>query len=199
MVKNLRNRQAKNLLTTTILSVGIPMFLMGDEILRTQHGNNNNYCHDDAQNWMDWSLLEKHKDVHRFTKLLVNRRLLRSLDAERRRKTLTELLHEAPKTWHGVKVGEPDWNDWSHSLAFGIEVPTEKLMFHMMTNTYWEPLEFELPTDREHTYGPWQRWIDTALESPLDIVEWRAAPAISLQTYRVEAHSVVVLLRHLDD
>jgi glycogen operon protein len=197
-VENLRNRQVKNLLTITMLSAGIPMFLMGDEVRRTQQGNNNNYCHDDAHNWLDWSLLEKHRDVHRFAKLLIARRLLRSLDAERQRKTLTELLHETPKAWHGVDIGQPDWNDWSHALALGVELPTEKLMFHMMTNAYWEPLEFKLPTAGERNYGPWRRWIDTALKSPLDIVEWRAAPAISDQIYRVEARSVVVLLRHVD-
>jgi glycogen operon protein len=199
VVENLRNQQVKNLLVATILSVGIPMLQMGDEIRRTQQGNNNNYCHDVEQNWLDWSLLEKHSDVHRFTRLLIARRLLRSLDPERQRKTLSQALHEAPKSWHGVKVGQPDWNDWSHCLAFGIELPTEKLLFHMITNAYWEPLEFELPSsDKGNNYGPWRRWIDTALKSPLDIVEWGAASAISGQTYRVEARSVVVLLRNLD-
>jgi isoamylase len=174
------------------------MFQMGDEIRRTQQGNNNNYCHDVEQNWLDWSLLEKHSDVHRFTRLLIARRLLRSLDPERQRKTLSQVLHEAPKAWHGVKVGQPDWNDWSHCLAFGIELPTEKLMFHMITNAYWEPLEFELPSsDKGNHFAPWRRWIDTALKSPLDIVEWRAASAISGRTYRVQARSIVVLLRNL--
>ena len=70
-IEELRNRQVKNFLTVTLLSLGVPMILMGDEVRRTQGGNNNVYCHDNEANWFDWSLLEKHADVHRFVKLLL--------------------------------------------------------------------------------------------------------------------------------
>ena len=69
-MEKLRNRQVKNLLAVTLLSLGVPMILMGDEIRRTQGGNNNDYCQDNETNWFDWSLLEKHADVHRFVTLL---------------------------------------------------------------------------------------------------------------------------------
>ena len=59
-IEALRNRQVKNLLSVTLLSIGMPMILMGDEMRRTQNGNNNNYCHDDETNWLDWSLLQRH-------------------------------------------------------------------------------------------------------------------------------------------
>ena len=65
-VEALRNRQVKNFLTLTLLSLGVPMILMGDEVRRTQRGNNNAYCQDDETSWFDWTLLEKHADVHRF-------------------------------------------------------------------------------------------------------------------------------------
>jgi glycogen operon protein len=65
-------------------------------------------------------------------------------------------------------------------------------------NAYWEPLEFELPSLDGRGGGPWRRWIDTALEAPLDIVDWQAATAKSGRTYRVEARSVVVLFRNLE-
>jgi isoamylase len=65
-------------------------------------------------------------------------------------------------------------------------------------NSYWEPLEFELPTTSDRGGHPWRRWIDTGLEPPLDIVEWQTAPALSGLKYRVEARSVVMLLRNLD-
>ena len=68
-VEKLRNRQVKNGLTLTLMSLGVPMILMGDEVRRTQQGNNNAYCHDDPSTWFDWSLLEKHADVHRFVSL----------------------------------------------------------------------------------------------------------------------------------
>jgi isoamylase len=64
-IERMRNRQVKNFLTATLLSIGVPMIYMGDEVRRTQRGNNNDYCHDDESNWLDWSLLQKHADVHR--------------------------------------------------------------------------------------------------------------------------------------
>ena len=61
------------------------MILMGDEVRRTQGGNNNAYCHDNETNWFDWSLVEKHADVHRFVQLLLARRLLRDVAHEQQR------------------------------------------------------------------------------------------------------------------
>src|SRR4030095_1576278 len=82
-IERLRTRQVKNFMTVTMLSLGLPMFLMGDEVRRTQQGNNNAYCQDNEGNWFDWSLLVKHEDVHRFVKLLIARRTLRDSGAER--------------------------------------------------------------------------------------------------------------------
>ena len=194
-VEKLRNRQVKNLLTVTLLSLGMPMILMGDEVRRSQNGNNNNYCHDDESNWFDWSLIDKHADVHRFVKLLLARRVLRNEDTQRERKSLDQLIRDARKAWHGVKPLQPDWGDWSHSLAFGAEIKKEGLVFHFIMNGYWEPLQFELPT--LEAGAPWRRWIDTALESPNDIVDWQAAPPVAENCYPVEARSVVVLISHL--
>ena len=117
-VEALRNRQVKNFLTVTMLSLGVPMILMGDEVRRTQGGNNNAYCHDDESNWFDWSLLEKHADVHRFVTLLAARRLLRDVEHEQQRVSLTQLIADANKAWHGVKLDQPDWGEHSHSIAF---------------------------------------------------------------------------------
>ena len=108
-VEKLRNRQVKNFLTITMLSAGIPMILMGDEVRRTQFGNNNAYCQDNETSWFDWGLLAKHADVHRFVTLLNARRRLRSTEIERQRISLNRLLRGANLTWHGVKVGQPDW------------------------------------------------------------------------------------------
>src|SRR4029453_15937312 len=80
-VEQLRNRQVKNFLTITMLSFGVPMILMGDEVRHTQLGNNNNYCQAYETNWFDWPLLDRHKDVHRFMSMLAARRILRNVDA----------------------------------------------------------------------------------------------------------------------
>jgi isoamylase len=188
-VEEVRNRQVKNYLTVTALSIGMPMFLMGDEVRRSQGGNNNNYCHDDESNWFDWSLLGAHADVHRFTKLLLARRTTRDVAHEEQRLSLSDMIARAKKAWHGVKVGRPDWGDGSHAVAFGAELRGEKLAFHLILNGYWDPLEFELPP----AVGPWRRWIDTSLASPEDIVEWRAPPPATGGAYRAGPGSVVML------
>ena len=126
---------------------------MGDEVRRTQRGNNNAYCHDDASTWFDWTLLEKHADVHRFVSLLAARRSLRDVEHERQRVSLNTFLREANKAWHGVKLNEPDWGDCSHSIALGAELRGEGLLFHLILNAYWEPLEFELPASATGARG----------------------------------------------
>jgi glycogen operon protein len=192
-VERLRNRQVKNLLTVTMLSIGLPMIVMGDEVRRTQGGNNNAYCQDNETSWFDWRLVAQHADVHRFVTLLNARRALRDVEHERERVTLTELIGRANKSWHGVKIGQPDWGDDSHSIAFTVELRRERMFAHIILNAYWEPLEFELPPVADDAGGHWRRWIDTARESPRDIVPWQTAPSVPTQTYRVEAHSVVFL------
>jgi isoamylase len=189
-VEELRNRQVKNFLTATVLSIGVPMIVMGDEVRRTQGGNNNFYCHDNEANWFDWSLVEKHADVYRFVKLLLARRVLRDVTHEQKRTSLSELIAQANKTWHGVKLNQPDWGEGSRSIAFGGELRNEGVSFHLIFNGYWEGLEFELPAP---VGGPWRRWIDTARPSPEDIVEWPSAPPVAGATYRAAPRSVVAL------
>jgi isoamylase len=192
-VERLRNRQAKNLLTVTLLSLGLPMILMGDEARRTQHGNNNAYCQDNETSWFDWTLVGRHDDLHRFVTLLNARRLLRDVEHEREGLTLTQLISQANKAWHGITLGHPDWRDCSHSIAFGAELKWEGVLAHFILNAYWEPLDFELPPAGGGDPNPWRRWIDTSLDSPHDIVPWEGAAVVSGHTYRVESRSVVVL------
>jgi isoamylase len=192
-VEKLRNRQVKNFLTVTLIAAGMPMILMGDEVRRTQLGNNNAYCQDNETNWFDWAMLAKHKDVHRFLAQLNARRLLRDLGPEGQSVSLNQLLRGTNLTWHGIKVGQPDWSDASHSLAFTVESRRERLLYHLIFNSYWEPLDFELPQVDESGEIAWRRWIDTALDSPHDILEWDAAESVPGHDYRAEARSVVVL------
>ena len=193
-IESLRNRQVKNFLAATLLSVGLPMILMGDEVRRTQRGNNNAYCQDNAISWFDWTLTHIHADVLRFVRLLNARRVLREIGAERQGGSLEQFLRESRIIWHGLKAGQPDWGHDSHSLALGVESESEDLRFHVIFNAYWELLEFELPPIGNGDGNPWRRWIDTSLESPYDIVEWQKAPPVEGQTYPAGPRSVVVLL-----
>jgi len=193
IVETLRNRQVKNFLTVTLLSIGMPMILMGDEVRRTQRGNNNAYCQDNETSWFDWTLVAKHADVHRFLTLLNGRRLLREMEPEQPHVSLDQLLREAHRAWHGVKLHQPDWQESSHSLAVTAEVRNTRLLVHMILNAYREPLDFELPSIGAEDPGPWRRWIDTSLDSPNDIVPWPATRPVHSSTYRAHARSVVVL------
>ena len=192
-VEKLRDRQVKNFLTVTMLSLGLPMIQMGDEVRRTQRGNNNAYCQDNETSWLDWTLVAKHADVHRFVRLLIRRRLLRDLEAEYQGETLNQLLREANIAWHGVKLEQPDWSNYSHSLALSLEIRRERLLVHVILNAHWEPLDFQLPATGNGDIDPWRRWIDTSLDSPHDIVEWTISPPIPGRTHRAGPRSVVVL------
>lgn len=196
-IEQLRNRQAKNLFTVTLLALGMPMILMGDEVRRTQHGNNNAYCQDNEIGWFDWNLLERHADVLRFVRLLIGRRLQRATGPERNRLTLNELIRDAAHAWHGVQLYRPDWTNHSHSLAFSTEVPGEHLAFFVIMNAFWEPLHFELPQTHNSHPMQWRRWIDTFLQPPHDIVQWEEAQPVCGATYEAGPRSVVVLLSAL--
>lgn len=192
-IERLRNKQVKNLLIATLLSLGVPMILAGDEMRRTQKGNNNAYCQDNETSWLDWSLLPRHADVHRFVKLLAARRLLRGTTHERQRTSLTHLIRTANKTWHGVRLNQPDWTDQSRSFALTVELREERLLLHLILNAFWEPLEFELPSAGAGKGCCWRRWIDTAQHTPNDICAWEEAPDYREATYHAAARSVVAL------
>ena len=191
-VERLRNRQVKNFYAITLLSLGVPMLLMGDEVRRTQQGNNNAYCQDNEISWLNWADLETHADIHRFVQKLIHFRRGLSIYREPRGRSLIRILQDARLQWHGVKLNKPDWRYNSHTLAFS--VLGRRGLFHLIFNAYWEPLDFELPKAPSDSQNGWRRVIDTYLESPHDVCEWTAAPAVESRTYRVQPHSMVLLL-----
>jgi glycogen operon protein len=195
-VEALRDRQIKNFFALLLISTGTPMLLMGDEVRRTQLGNNNAYCHDSELTWFDWSLLERHSGMHRFVKVLSEYRQRRDVTTESAPSTLNQLLDRAKLEWHGVALNRPDWSDHSHSLAFTMESLRARFLLHGMLNAYWEPLSFELPPVR--TDGrQWRRCIDTARAAPEDIFSWADAPAVTQSTYVVQPRSLVLLAQKL--
>jgi isoamylase len=184
----------KNFFAITLLSLGTPMLLMGDEVRRTQRGNNNAYCQDNEISWFDWTLLDRHRDVHRFVKILVDFRLRRDLSREETGLSLNQFLRQGEIHWHGVKVNKPDWRDESHSLAGTARSLTGRYQLHCMLNAYWEPLLFELPPAKGLS---WHRLLDTFREPPDDICDLFDAPALQGPTYVVQPRSVVLLASRL--
>jgi isoamylase len=193
-IEGLRNRQVKNFLAFTLLAAGTPMLLMGDEVRRTQLGNNNAYCQDSELSWFDWRLLDRHADIHRFVQALIAFRQRRDVVAEHGVLSLNELLQGAKIEWHGVALNRPDWGEHSHSLAFTLRSLRSRYLLHGMFNAYWEPLTFEIPAAPAAAgLASWRRCIDTTLPSPDDICRWDAAPAVSQSAYVVQPRSVVLL------
>src|SRR4029077_5348747 len=119
-IERIRQRQVKNFLTVALLALGTPMVSMGDELRRTQHGNNNAYCQDNEISWFDWGLLQKNGDIFRFVKLLIHARLLRDMTKPEFSMSLNMLMQTAEVRWHGVRLNQPDWSDHSHSISFTI-------------------------------------------------------------------------------
>ena len=185
-VEVLRSRQVRNFLTLNLLALGTPMILMGDEVRRSQWGNNNAYCQDNEMSWFDWSLVARHADLLRFSSILIAYRVGRDPEANHGM-TLTELLAKADIEWHGTSLHQPDWRDISHSLAFTAKMPGDRKVLHGMLNSFWEPLQFEVPG------GHWKRWVDTSLPAPDDICVQGQGPLVQ-GSYKVAERSVVLLI-----
>ena len=192
-VERLRDRQVKNFFTVMFLAAGVPMLLMGDEVRRTQRGNNNAYCQDNEISWFDWGLVNKHAGLQRFVKQLITARLHHEISREDPALTLNQILGQAKIVWHGVKLNQPDWGADSHTLALTVWSIRGILVFHIMINAFWEELRFEVPPEDLSGSG-WKRWIDTSRETPDDICYWDEAEAVRENVYPVQPRSVVILI-----
>jgi len=195
-INALRRRQQRNLLALLFLSHGEPMLLMGDEVGRTQRGNNNAYCQDNETSWLDWRLREVNADLFRFTRLMI---ALRKAQPHLR-PTRYAIGANAPRavqkgrtivTWHGVKPGAPDWSPAAQVVAYTLSGEGGDAL-HVIVNAHEDALRFELP--QAPGGGPWRRQVDTARPSPEDIAPIGEAPAWEAATYLVEGRSVVVLV-----
>jgi len=186
-VLEVRRRQMRNFLALTLLSHGRPMLWMGDEVARTQRGNNNAYCQDNPLGWFRWRDLARAADLHRFVRELVA--LADGLPELQRDRfwTVTSHLAKGDLSWHGVVVGKPDWSAHSHTLAWTYE----RSRVHVMANAWWRPLDFELPPLPANL--SWHRILDTSQPSPADIDRGPDAPRLADARHRVPWHSVVVL------
>ncbi|MCI0417060.1 glycogen debranching protein GlgX [bacterium] len=188
-----RRKQIKNFLAILFLSQGTPMILMGDEVRRSQRGNNNAYCQDNEISWFDWTLLEKQRDLLRFCKEMIRFRkshpALRSFDyffGQKNEYGWPEI------TWHGIKLNHPDWGFHSHSIAFTLAGFQGAPDLHAMINCYWEDLQFELPL--LPAQKQWLQSVDTSLPSPNDIADNGKEIPVQSGHYLVSANSVAIFV-----
>ena len=192
-IHRLRMQQTRNLLALNLLSVGTPMMLMGDEVCRTQLGNNNAYCQDNATSWFDWSLCDTNADMLRFVRLMIDLRLHFDQKTAGGQTTLEDYLKESRIEWHGVEIGKPDWGRNSHSLALSMHNFACTRVRYIAINAYWKPLEFELPFVTGVVHGGWLRSMDTSLPTPDDIAVGVTAFHVRDSSYRVNSRSIVML------
>ena len=192
-VNELRLRQQKNFAAILLVSHGVPMLLAGDELGRTQRGNNNAYCQDNDISWVDWRMAESDAGLLRFfQQMIAFRRRTKLL-----RRDSFELNGEGRFhiTWHGTKRMKPDWSDCSRSIAMQLtqihdEHTRDDLFF--IANAYEGDLDFELPQIGERE---WFRVVDTAQPSPSDVAEdGQEFPLLSQESYAVQARSVAVFV-----
>ena len=189
-ILQLRRQQMKNMQVITLLSLGTPMILMGDEISHSQQGNNNGYCQDNPRSWFNWSDIEKNNDLFRFTQALIKHRTAVEVN-DTLRYSLHEIIKRSGIIWHGVKVNQPDWSRRSHSIAMESRHPHFATVSYVIFNAFWEALNFELPSSPS---GQWWRILDTSLPAGKDIyIEGDKKKWVS-DKYRAARHSVVILI-----
>jgi len=190
----LRARQVRNALLLLLTSHGVPMLAAGDEMGRTQDGNNNAYCQDNAVSWLDWGLLDREADLVAFT---------RNAIAFRKAHPALRPAHHVTGdpdgaglpdvSWHGERAGEPEWTVPRPLVAVMVRDPETGDTVYVVANGHWEPAELELP---ELPPGlVWCRFADTSAAPPYDACVPGREPALPDQQLKlpVGPRSVVVL------
>lgn len=192
----LRRRQMKNALAMLFLSQGVPMLLMGDELGRSQRGNNNTYCQDNEWNWLDWSLRQRNQELFRFCQALI---AFRKAHPVLRHPQFAGFESGASGqleiTWHGTTAWRADWSGTSRVLAFQARLRHGSLddMVYAAFNMYWESLPFEPPSLEDGR--AWRVFANTAGEFPNDVFAAGAEPLVeNPHELLVGGRSVVILV-----
>ena len=184
-VNAMRQRQMRNFMTLLLISQGVPLLLMGDEFGRTQKGNNNAYCQDNETSWVDWGLARKNAGLVRFARMMIAVR--KRYFALSREQFVNRL------SWHGTRVGDPDWTGLSRTLAFQMHGWHAQPDIYVMINSHWEHRRFAIPPHEGR--WQWRRLVDTSLAAPLDIVdESESVPLTPADHYVLSPRSTVILI-----
>lgn len=193
----LRKQQIKNYAAVLLLSQGVPMFCAGDEIGRTQQGNNNAYCQDNAVTWIDWALVKKNADLFRFFKTMIAfRKRHTSLCRTDFFKGTRNARGIADIAWHGTRLCAPQWKDPSAKvLAFTLGAVQESDSdIHVMMNMDMQAYDFELVALPKGCGFAWYRCADTSLPSPADFLDDGKEQKVTTPTYHVQPRSIVIVV-----
>jgi glycogen operon protein len=188
-----RLRQIKNFATILMLSRGVPMMLAGDEVRRTQRGNNNAYCQDNDLSWFDWGLADKNSGLLRYWKRIIEFR--KRHQAVRKNAFFTGDVNDRGVreiAWHGCRLNSPGWDDPdARVLAFTLAGFDGDADIHVMMNMYWETLDFDIPPAGGRT---WFVAADTSQDCPNDIADPGDEFQYFGETFAVKGRSIVVLV-----
>lgn len=205
-INKIRLRQVKNFLSVLMLAHGVPMLYSGDEIFRTQKGNNNAYCQDVLWNWFDWDYTRLYSDLLDFTQKLIGFRKKHSILRQNRYfKDVSPSLNDLHDIWkqdisfHGVEINRPDYNPYSHTIAFlmnGFRIgvtdsPADTPSLYFVVNAYHEPLMFAIPQPPSFEYA-WFLQIDTGADYPNDFLV--RPERVTESGITLISHSMVVLV-----
>ncbi len=194
-INQLRRRMIKNSIVILMVSRGIPMILMGDEIGRTKQGNNNSYCQDNDLNWLNWSQKEENADIFRFFKQAIAfRKAHPSLYAPHfPQKAEKNNADFSGISWHGVQAWRPDWSYHSHTLAFMLAGVQSDDPIYVVMNMHWENHDFELPHLPDNM--KWHLFVNSNLPSPQDIQKPGKELLLANQdSFDVALRSIVILV-----
>jgi glycogen operon protein len=181
----LRKQQAKNFLISLLLSQGTPMLLMGDEIFRTQKGNNNAYCQNNELSWMNWSAVENYKGILLFCKKILKFTQSTPVFSQAAYWLSEPSSDKAFLVWHGIEPNQPDTSYHSRSIAFQLFCPQSQEQFYVILNAFNQDLRFNLPAAK------WKRIIDTSKPSPEEFDE--IGQEVEQDFYRSRPYSTVLL------
>jgi glycogen operon protein len=192
-IEALRTRQIKNFITILMLSRGVPMLLGGDEIRRTQGGNNNAYNQDNATSWFDWTMVDSHREVLDHVRQMIAFRKTHS--SLRQPQFYTGQVNERGMpdiTWHGTKLGSPGFdNPEGRVLACTIAGFNGESDLHVMMNMFWDALDFEIPVDPQRA---WHVAVDTFARSSRDVAVREPKTLVPGSHVTVQGRSVVILV-----
>ncbi|MEM1169717.1 MAG: glycogen debranching protein GlgX [Cyanobacteria bacterium P01_H01_bin.35] len=200
-INALRSRQMRNAIAIMMVSQGVPMLLMGDEIGRSKNGNNNTYCHDSELNWLNWEFLETNADLFRFVKNCIAFRKAHPVLRNRNHFQHQDYAGSGKSdiTWHGTQAWNADWSDHSRTIAFMLcgkhagETTKEDNDIYVAMNMHWESTWFETPGLSEGK--SWHVFANTACASPQDSWVPGTEPALANQQgLLVGDRSVVILV-----
>ena len=185
LINDLRKRQQKNLLLSLLISRGVPMLLMGDEIGRSQGGNNNSWCQNNFLGWMNWDHSKQDLELLNYLKYVI-----------KIRKKLINIFNPSLLTniqnhdnlfryhWHGIKLDSPDWSSWSHTIAFSINKGGTDPMVWIGLNAYSKSIDFQLPKCKYN----WLKVIDTSISDIFEPI------TVNEQSIQIESRSSILII-----